>query len=152
MLLKHGLISVDDHVQEPPELWAGLATRWGDRAPHLEELPDGSQRWVAGGQTLLAGRVASAGALMPERTREARRWEDVPEAAYRSEERLQLMDGAGIDYSVLYPTVAGLAGERFGRLDDPALELACVQAYNDWLIGEWATASERFIPQCIVPI
>jgi len=27
-----------------------------------------------------------------------------------------------------------------------------VQAYNDWLIEEWAGASKRFIPQCIVPI
>ena len=62
------------------------------------------------------------------------------------------MDAAGIDYSVLYPTVAGLAGETFGRLEDPELELACVQAYNDWLIDEWASASDRFIPQCIVPI
>ena len=62
------------------------------------------------------------------------------------------MDAAGVDYSVLYPTVAGLAGEAFGRLRDPDLELACVQAYNDWLIEEWAAASERFIPQCIVPI
>ena len=62
------------------------------------------------------------------------------------------MDHAGVDYSVLYPTAAGLAGEVFGRLKDPALELACVQAYNDWLIDEWASASERLIPQCLVPI
>jgi predicted TIM-barrel fold metal-dependent hydrolase len=62
------------------------------------------------------------------------------------------MDAAGVDYSVLYPTVAGRAGETFGRLTDPELELACVQAYNDWLIDEWAGASERFIPQCIVPL
>jgi predicted TIM-barrel fold metal-dependent hydrolase len=66
--------------------------------------------------------------------------------------RLKAMDSAGIDYSVLYPTVAGLAGETFGRLEDPELELACVQAYNDWLIDEWAGASDRFIPQCIVPV
>jgi predicted TIM-barrel fold metal-dependent hydrolase len=62
------------------------------------------------------------------------------------------MDVDGVDYSVLYPTVAGVAGETFGRLSDPALELACVQAYNDWLIEEWASTSPRFIPQCIVPI
>jgi predicted TIM-barrel fold metal-dependent hydrolase len=48
--------------------------------------------------------------------------------------------------------VAGPAGETFGRLTDPDLELACVQAYNDWLIEEWASASSRFIPQCLVPI
>jgi predicted TIM-barrel fold metal-dependent hydrolase len=27
-----------------------------------------------------------------------------------------------------------------------------VQAYNDWLVDEWAAASDRFIPQCIVPL
>ena len=52
----------------------------------------------------------------------------------------------------LYPTVAGLAAETFGKLDDPDLELACVQAYNDWLIEEWANVSPRLVPQCIVPI
>jgi uncharacterized protein len=51
----------------------------------------------------------------------------------------------------LYPTVAGVAGETFARLDDPELELACIQAYNDWLIEEWASRSPRFIPQCITP-
>jgi hypothetical protein len=45
-----------------------------------------------------------------------------------------------------------LAGETFGRLQDSELEIACVQAYNDWLIDEWAGASDRFIPQCLVPI
>ena len=76
----------------------------------------------------------------------------MPAAAYMPAERLKAMDAAGVDYSVLYPTVAGLAGEVFGRLEDTELELACVQAYNDWLIEDWAAASERFIPQCIVPI
>ncbi len=62
------------------------------------------------------------------------------------------MDLDGVDYSVLYPTIGGVAGERFGRLNDIELETACVQAYNDWLIEEWAGASPRFVPQCIVPI
>jgi predicted TIM-barrel fold metal-dependent hydrolase len=96
--------------------------------------------------------VSRAGALMADRNREPRSWAEVPPAAYQPSERLKAMEAAGIDYSVLYPTVAGLAGEAFGRLDDPELELACVQAYNDWLIETWAGASDRFIPQCIVPI
>jgi predicted TIM-barrel fold metal-dependent hydrolase len=54
--------------------------------------------------------------------------------------------------SVLYPTVAGLAGEGLGHIPDPALEVACVQAYNDFLLDEWAKSSSRFIPLCIVPI
>ena len=154
MDLKHGLISVDDHVQEHPEVWTRRLSksRWGDRVPHLEHQPDGAQRWVVDGEKLPLAGVASVGAAMPDRTSEPRRWEDVPGAAYVPSERLKAMDVDGVDYSVLYPTVAGVAGETFGRLEDQELELACVQAYNDWLIEEWAGVSERFIPQCIVPI
>jgi predicted TIM-barrel fold metal-dependent hydrolase len=57
-----------------------------------------------------------------------------------------------VDCVVLYPSVAGFSGETFGRISDPELELACVQAYNDWLIEEWASTSNRFVPQCIVPL
>ena len=41
-------ISVDDHVQEPPDLWTARLSkrRWGDRIPHLERTPDGAERWV----------------------------------------------------------------------------------------------------------
>ncbi len=154
MKLKYGLISVDDHVQEPPNLWTErlAKSRWGDSAPHLERAADGRERWVVDGQILLDGRPAISGALMADRNREAKSWTDVPPQAYLPPERLKAMDTGGVDYSVLYPTVAGLAGEAFARLKDPAFELACVQAYNDWLIDEWAAASERFVPQCIVPI
>ena len=154
MQLKYGLISVDDHVQEPPDLWTQrlAKSRWGDRMPHMERAADGTERWVLDGQLLLDGFAGRAGAFMVDRNCEPRHWEDVPQAAYVPSERLNAMDAAGIDYSVLYPTVAGLAGETFGRLTDPELELASVQAYNDWLIDEWAGASDRFIPQCIVPI
>ena len=89
---------------------------------------------------------------MDDRTRLPQRWEEVPKAAYVPAERLRAMDADGIAYSVLYPTVAGAAGENFGRLTDADLELACVQAYNDWLIEEWASTSKRFVPQCIVPL
>lgn len=153
MQLRYGFISVDDHVQEPPDLWtARIGKRWGDRVPHLERTPEGAERWVLDGQVLLGGASSKAGAFMADRNSEATRWNDVPAAAYVPAERLKAMDAAGVDYSVLYPTVAGLAGEAFGRLEDSGLELACVQAYNDWLIENWRAASERFIPQCIVPI
>lgn len=151
---EHGFISADDHIQEPPNLWTERLSKsqFGDRIPHLERNSDGTEHWVVDGQSLLDGKAAAAGALMPDRNQEPRNWHEVPAAAYVPAERLKAMDAAGIDGSVLYPTVAGLAGEAFGRVEDPALEVACVQAYNDWLLEEWASASDRFIPQCIVPI
>ena len=57
MELKHGLISVDDHVQEPPDLWTSRLPkeRFGERMPHLERNGDGGEQWVAGGAVLLDG-------------------------------------------------------------------------------------------------
>lgn len=145
-------ISVDDHVQEPPDLWTSrLGSQWADQTPRIKEH-DGRQQWVLNGRILNGGAVARTGAFMGDRNADPTRWEDVPAAAYVPAERLKAMDAAGIGHSALFPTVAGLAGETFGSVEDPGLELACVQAYNDWLIEEWGSASARFVPQCIVPI
>lgn len=154
MQLKYGFISADDHLQEHPNVWTQRLSRarWGDRIPHVVRQPDGADRWVVDGQQVSMTGVATGAALMPDRGREPQRWEEVPAGAYIAAERLQAMDADGIDYSVLYPTVAGAAGETFGRLTDPALELACVRAYNDYVIEEWTAVSDRFIPQCIVPL
>ena len=83
MNLKYGLVSVDDHVQEPPDLWASRLDvgRWGDRIPHVERTADGKERWVADGKTLLGGRVAEVGALMDDRNATPRTWAEVPRAA-----------------------------------------------------------------------
>ena len=98
MQLKYGLISVDDHVQEPPDLWTQrLSKSWGDRIPRLERARDGTEGWVVDGRSLLDGRTGRAGALMADRNCEPIRWEEVPPAAYLPSERLKLMDAAGID-------------------------------------------------------
>jgi predicted TIM-barrel fold metal-dependent hydrolase len=154
MELKYGFISADDHVQEHPEVWTSRMSKqkWGNRIPHVETQPDGSESWIIDEQPIALPGVALAGAVMGDRARELKRWEEVPRMAFSAVERLKAMDMDGVDYSVLYPIVGGLAAETFGKFDDPNLELACVQAYNDWLIEEWADVSPRFVPQCIVPI
>lgn len=152
-MAKHTFISVDDHVQEPPDLWSKRLARakWGDRIPHIESDAEGDH-WVVDGRMLKFSGAADCGALMPNRAQNPRRWPEVPPSVYDPGERLNAMDVSGVAYSVLYPTVAGAGGETFGRIEDPDLELACVRAYNDWLLEEWAGASERFIPQCIAPL
>jgi predicted TIM-barrel fold metal-dependent hydrolase len=147
-------ISADEHVEEHPEVWTRRlsGSKWGDRIPHIEKRSGGVERWVVDGRELPRRGIAEAGAALADRTASPQRWQDVPGAVYDPRERLKAMDADGVDYAVLYPSVAGVAGETFGRIQDPELELACVQAYNDWLIEEWAGASERFIPQCITPL
>jgi predicted TIM-barrel fold metal-dependent hydrolase len=151
---KRTFISADEHVQEHPEVWLQRLsrTKFGDRIPHIEKTLAGAERWIVDGREVNLGGVADCGAVMEERTRNPQRWSDVPASVYDPKARLKAMDAAGIDYAVLYPGVAGIGGETFGRIEDPELELACVRAYNDWLLEEWAGASDRLIPQCIAPL
>src|SRR5262249_39593572 len=55
---------------------------------------------------------------------------------------LAYMDEVGIWAQVLYPNVGGFGSQNFLVLDDEALKLLCVQAYNDFLL-EWAAADLR---------
>jgi len=61
------------------------------------------------------------------------------------------MDELGIWAMVMYPNVGGFGNQQFLKLPDPALKLACVQAYNDWQT-EWAAAdSRRLLPIVSTP-
>lgn len=146
------IVSCDDHVVEHPNVWTDRLskTKWGNRIPHLEDI-DGSHSWVIDNRRIPLNELPIETSALEHDGRQ-QRWEVLGRAMYSPQDRLELMDAEGIGYSVLYPTVGGLAGESFGRLRDPQLELACVQAYNDWLVEEWSTISPRFVPLCIVPL
>jgi predicted TIM-barrel fold metal-dependent hydrolase len=147
-------ISAVDHVVEHPEVWTQRLSksRWGDRIPHIEHSSHEGDSWVVDGRRSPLSECAQVGAVMTDRADAPKHWEDVPQSAYLPAARLRAMDTDGVACSVLYPTLAGFSGEKFGALADPELALACVQAYNDWLAQEWAGASDRFIPQCLSPI
>ncbi len=148
------LISADDHVQETPDLWTGRlsAERWGDRVPHVARQADGTERWVIDGRVRSDSRLAATGALCPVRFEEPQLWDEVPEASHSPVMRLEAMDRDSVETQVLYPSAAGISGEALGEIQDPELQAACVEAYNDWLLDVWAGASPRFVPQCLVPI
>ena len=47
------LVSVDDHVCEPPDMWERhLDAKWKSRAPRLVHKPDGTDLWVFEGQQI----------------------------------------------------------------------------------------------------
>jgi uncharacterized protein len=154
MALKFGVISADDHVLEPPELWTKRMSKakWSDRIPQVVRQADGTERWVIDGEVIAGASLTSAGALSNDRAIEPQNWSQVPRAAYDPQARLKAMDADKIDVSVLYPTVAGSSGEVLAAIKDPELQAECAQVYNDWLIDVWAAISPRFIPQAVVPV
>ena len=154
MLQETYFVSAVDHVIEPPMVWTDRLpqSKFGKRIPHIERGADGGDRWIVDGREFALADMADVGALMTDRVATAKQWDDIPTAAHDPAARLKAMDDDGVDFSVLYPSLAGFSGERFGAITDPELALACVQAYNDWLIDEWVNLSKRFIPQCLVPL
>jgi len=68
--------------------------------------------------------------------------EECPKAAYDADERLRYMDDNGLWAQVLFPNVGGFGSQEFLRIDDDDLKVACVRAYNDFLV-EWASADPR---------
>lgn len=148
------VISAVDRVVEHPEVWAQRLSKskWGERIPHIERRADGTDTWVIDGRIIPLPDIEQVGALMPERAKMAARWDEIDPSASIPAGRIKAMDRDSVDYTVFYPSVAGFSGETFGAINDPDLELACVQAYNDWLIEEWTSTNTRFIPQCIVPL
>ena len=64
--MTHSFISVNDHVQETPDVWTSRLSKskWGDRIPQIKRNGDGAEHWVVDGQVLLGGRIAQASALL----------------------------------------------------------------------------------------
>ena len=56
--------------------------------------------------------------------------------AFRNPEaRIEVLDGLGLDYTIMFPTLASLVEERLK--DDPELILDIVHALNQWMYETW---------------
>jgi predicted TIM-barrel fold metal-dependent hydrolase len=147
------VIDADAHLTEPADVWtARVPSRFRDRAPRLVRGDDGVDVWHIGDGTSLVpvGHTATAG--WPEPFPAApRNMDEVPPAAYDAGARLDYLDSIGAWAQVLYPNVGGFGNQTFLQLDDPDLKLACVRAYNDFLL-EWCSADlRRLVPIMATP-
>ena len=153
------IVSVDDHVVEPPDVWVDrFPSKFRDEAPHLEQRAGHTQAWVWEGQDFPLSMVGSA------RTRifrtdgtgedfRARHYDDLVPGCYDVHERVKAMDVDGVKGSLLFPTFPRFAGTRFLNPKSREISLLAVQAYNDWMVDEWCAAyPDRFIPMIIVPL
>jgi predicted TIM-barrel fold metal-dependent hydrolase len=149
------LISVDDHVVEPPDLWTKrLPAAVRDRGPQVREGDDGTEAWWYDGQrytTLALGAVA--GMDYTDYNLEPTRYDQILPGCYKVKERLEDMDMDGILASMCFPTFSRFCGQTFLEAKDKDLALQCVQAYNDFQTDEWSGESGgRLIPLAILPL
>jgi predicted TIM-barrel fold metal-dependent hydrolase len=149
------LISVDDHVLEPPNVWTDrVPAADRDRAPHMELDDDGQDYWVYDGKRYpSSGLSAVAGRSKEEFSPEPLPYSEMRPGCYDARERIADMDRAGILASLCFPTITRFCGQLFMEAGDREFGLVCLKAYNDWMIEEWcAAAPGRYIPLVLIPM
>lgn len=167
------IVSIDDHVIEPPHLWeTWLPAAYRDRGPKVVR-DTYSVEWVNGNQMFRRGgegpetdwwvyedldwshQMLNACAGYPE----SEWWmgpigfDQMRPGLYDPKARLADMDLNHVQASLCFPTYPRFCGQLFAERSDKEVALACVRAYNDWMVEEWAgDAGGRLVPLCIVPL
>jgi predicted TIM-barrel fold metal-dependent hydrolase len=169
------IISVDDHVIEP----AHVFQKWLPEK-HREAGPRIERRGIAkttfhGGSTFkfdfddaappadiwfyedlvfpLRRNIAAVGYPREEMTMQTVTYEQMRRGCFDPTARLADMDVNWVEASLCFPTFPRFCGQTFAEAKDRELALACVRAYNDWMVEEWCGDSGgRLIPLIIVPL
>ena len=147
------IIDTDTHVVEPPDLWTSrVASKWGDLVPHVEwDDAAHEEAWYTGDERLAGAARAAMAGWSDYPPSHPRRFADADPVAWDATKRLGLMDDYGIHAQVLYPNVAVFNAKSIVGMADPDLQLACVRAYNDFLVDWSSVAPDRYVPVASVP-
>jgi predicted TIM-barrel fold metal-dependent hydrolase len=166
------LISVDDHVLEPPDLWwSRLPRRARDRGPQVrrergaliealygrwEPNEDGewADVWYFDDMVRPLQRGLAQSGYYDEETSRPITYDDVLPGAWQRDARLAEMEHNHTDVSICFPSVSRFCGQTFLESNDKDVALMCVQAYNDWMIEEWCGRNKpvRLVPLTLVPL
>ena len=138
------LISVDDHILEPPDLWVDrVPSKDRDRAPRM--VRDGvDEYWLYEDKRMPTlgperGRRQGERGVQP---RGAALRRDAP-GCYDPVARLEDMDRAGVLASLCFPTLPRFCGQLFYEAADQEFGFVCLQTYNDWVIDDWCAGRAR---------
>jgi predicted TIM-barrel fold metal-dependent hydrolase len=144
------IISVDDHLVEPRDLFEGRMPRHlADAAPRVITNERGQELWLY--EDVLYPQIglnAISGRPKDQWNTEPARFDEMRRGCWDIHARIHDMDLDGVYASLCFPSlIAGFAGAVFSQSKDQELGLACVRAWNDWHIEEWASPyPERIIP------
>ncbi len=111
---RYTVISVDDHLVEPPWLFEGrLPAKFADRAPRIVETETGAQQWEFDGKVFaqLGFNALSGRADKDDFTFEPARFDDMRRGCFDIHARISDMDVNGIWASVNFPSqITGFCG------------------------------------------
>jgi predicted TIM-barrel fold metal-dependent hydrolase len=147
--VKYTIISVDDHLVEPPDMFEGrLPAKYQDLAPKVVETEQGHEVWEFDGQRYTQVGMNAAGRRPEDIKLEPTRFEDMRKGCWDIHERVRDMDINGVWASVNFPSmITGFCGRVFANASDKDLGLATTRAWNDWLFEEWYSPyPERIVP------
>ena len=151
--IRHTLISVDDHLVEPPGMFDGrLAAGFAERAPRVVETAEGHEVWSFDGQLFFqVGLNAVVGRDPRDWLVEPTRFDEMRPGCFDPDARVGDMDLNGVWAAVNFPSqITGFCGSVFSRCADPELGLAVTRAWNDWFFDDWyGSHPDRFVPMGI---
>ncbi len=144
------VISVDDHLVEPPTMFEGrLAARFQHLAPKVIETEQGHQVWEFDGATYTQVGMNAVAGRRPETVKlEPFRFDQMRPGCYDIDARIRDMDVNGVWASLNFPSqISGFCGRIFSGATDGDLGTAVTRAWNDWLFDEWYSPyKDRIIP------
>ncbi len=169
------IISVDDHVVEPAHLWqTWLPEQHRERGPRVERHGLGGLKYVGGttyeyeltddgppcdiwfyeDQMFPHKRhVAAVGFDRDDMTLSPITYDEMRPGCYEPKARVDDMLMNHVEASLSFPTFPRFCGQTFAEADDKDLAMACVLAYNDWMVEEWCGDSDgALIPLTIIPL
>lgn len=173
------IVSVDDHVIEPADLWTKrLPAKYQGIGPRLERLRVSNLRfdgmnysfdivdsdsaegkfadfWCYEDIRVPMRRIITAvGFPTEERTMLPVTYEEMRKGCWDQAARIADMDANHTEASLCFPTFPRFCGQTFNEAKDKELALLCVQAYNDFQVEEWGAGigKDRLIPLIIVPL
>ena len=148
------LVSVDDHVNEPPDMFVRhIPEKFKGREPRVVQSEHG-QAWVIEGKKVTGlGLNAVVGRPKTEYGYEPKSYDQMRSGTYDVHARIDDMNANGVLGSLCFAQFPRFGGARFIQQQDKELALATIRAYNDWHVHEWcAPYPERLIPLALLPL
>ena len=171
------IVSVDDHVVEPPHLfdtWLPEKFKNHPDKPYVErrglagmkytggttydfDCQDDAPKadcWIYGDLIAPHKRhVAAVGFDRDEMTASPITYDEMRPGCYDPKARVEDMLADGVDSSLCFPTMPRFCGQTFAEAKDKELAMACLLAYNNWMVEEWCgDAGGRLIPLPLIPL